>query len=107
MLELESLNEHEFAIDWFYTKENGEITITGYKGDLIWLKIPKLLDDGTKIVKIDSHILSQDKDEFLYVRQLGAKDILPITLSKEHEYTFSTVIHNLTAKNSENCYIFE
>lgn len=64
---LEFKSEQDLQMAWTYIWENNEITLIGYKGHFEKVKIPKKLNDGTIISKIDNHILSQNNDEFLYV----------------------------------------
>lgn len=65
---LEFPSMEDFKMDWTYIWDNNEIKILGYKGGLEKVRIPKKLNDGTIISKISNHVLSQDNDEFLYVK---------------------------------------
>lgn len=102
-------NLDELGLEWTFIKENGEITLIGYKGSFDKIQIPKIISDGTKITKIENHILSPDKDEFLFVNAdienvstTSSKDTCYINLYKDF---FTKFPRDLSSKEYKSCFV--
>lgn len=80
------ISQEDLTTNWTYTKENDEITLEGYKGDLRKVLIPLELDNGTKIVKIQDYTLYRKEPEFLHnkisVDEAGDEEKLGFSISK-------------------------
>lgn len=64
---IELPTEREILRDWVFTRYGDEINLIGYKGTAPKVKIPNMLENGAKIVKIDGKDVNTELDKYLII----------------------------------------